>query len=357
MALLAALVVIRVILYPRTQTDEPASATALALDLSAFKHDHPSIGNLVRWDGQIVVQSDAFYTLDLERAAASVLQLPGAKEIVSLASQEPARPLALCRDADGLFLLVKREAKWQRRELPEAIRKSDRHYKVAADPTAVVLIGGGPTIVRLNAAASEPAEIPLVPKPLRPEPLAGPGGPSHCLLAAGKLYAGVDMGEWGGGLWAVDIQSGRIKRVPLRGGEDLPVTGLAIGPDGRVWALEGSAHLIFRRGAVSFLSDSGWQLFCNSTEDRIKNWNLPPADLHAFSFDKSGRLYVLSGKLGLARYEDGAWTRLTPGWPDYFGVASLLLPGDGKAVIATYDAGIMLFDLKSREIRRIALKR
>jgi hypothetical protein len=165
------------------------------------------------------------------------------------------------------------------------------------------------------------------------------------------------MGEWDGGLWAIEIRSGKIERVPLRGGgKALPVTGLGTGPDGRVWVLEGLAHGLLY-GAVSFQSDNRWELFCNSAEGGLKTWNLPPADLCAFSFDKAGRLYVLSGKLGLARYENGAWTRLTPGWPDYFGVRSLLLPGDGKAVIATSNAGIMVFDLDSREIRRIALKR
>jgi hypothetical protein len=167
---------------------------------------------------------------------------------------------------------------------------------------------------------------------------------------------GFDAGEFGGGLRVIDLQTGQEEQVPFRSGSGWPVRCLKAAPDGRVWALEGVAHGTVRWGAIHVRSGDAWELHCSSTEGELANWDLPPASLDALAFDADARLYVLSGNLGLARYEGGAWTRLTPGWPDFFYVQSLLVTPGGVAVIGAGDQGIMLLNLQSGEIRRIAFK-
>ncbi len=192
--------------------------------------------------------------------------------------------------------------------------------------------------------------------PPPPQALARPGVPNHRLLAGGRLYMGFDHGEFGGGLWSVDIKTGEAEQVQFRGGQGWPVRCLKASPDGRVWSVEGLVHGILRKGALHVGAGVNWELYCNSTEGEFANWDLPPASLDALAFDADGRLYVLSGSLGLARYDDGTWTRLTPGWPEHFYVHTLLATPSGVAVVGTYDAGILLLDLRSGAIRRIALK-
>jgi hypothetical protein len=318
---------------------------------AAFPRDQPALSSLEEWDDRIVARADRFYSLDVDRATATPLQLPGARDIVCLASRGSGKPVALCRDEGGLFLLARQDGRWERRELPEAVRRSDAYHQVAADPTAVVVISRQRGLVRLDADARDPVEL-LPP----PEALTRAGAARHRLLSDGRLYLGFDHGEFGGGLWGVDVKSGEAEPVRFRGGEGRPVRCLKAGPDGRVWALEGLAHLGLRWGALHVRAGRTWQTYCNSTAGELVNWNLPPAALDALAFDAAGRLYVLSGSLGLARYDGGAWTRLTPDWPAYFHVQSLLVTPSGVAVVGTYDAGILLLDLRSGKIRRIALK-
>jgi hypothetical protein len=326
-------------------------------DLSTFAEDQPGIGRILEWDGDIVVEADRFYTLDLRRLSAAPLELPDVKSIVDLASRGQDRPLALCRDDSGLFLLFRRRGRWQRRNFPANLCANPENCRLVVDPTEMVLVGGrGPEIVRLSPDATVAVKLETRPTLVPPSGRIWLGAPQHCHLDRGRLYIGFDYGEFGGGLWSVDIQSGHTEKIHHFTEFDTPVKGLANDRDGRLWAMEGLAHLGLAIGSLSFRSDDGWKLFRNSTKGQLVNWNLQPSDFEAFTFDDAGRLYVLSGATGLSRYDDGTWTRLTPDWPDPFHCSSVLITPTGTAVIGTRRAGIMLFDTVSGEVRRIALR-
>jgi hypothetical protein len=124
-------------------------------------------------------------------------------------------------------------------------------------------------------------------------------------------------------------------------------------PDGKVWAVEGLAHLGLREGILDVYDGKEWTAFCCSSKGKMSNWNLGPASLDSVAFDREGRVYVLSGHFGLTRYEGGNWTRLTPGWPRFQYVSSLHLTASGVAVIGMYDAGVLLVDLQSNQSRRV----
>jgi hypothetical protein len=120
--------------------------------------------------------------------------------------------------------------------------------------------------------------------------------------------------------------------------------------------VEGLAHLGAREGALHTYDGRTWKTFCDSSEDRLANWNLPPTSLEAIAFDAKGRPCVLSGYLGLLCRDGGKWIRLTPDWPGHQYLSSLQLTPAGVAVIGTYDAGVLLLNIQSKEVRRVTLR-
>jgi hypothetical protein len=306
-----------------------------------------SVYRLLEWDGQVVFQIVGFYTLDPSTATASPLRLPGAEKIWDLASQGPGRPLALCEEKGGLFLLGRRDGNWSRRELPQSMRLSTEQPVLLAADSRVAVVIGTKGLARFESG-SGPAELVQWPSP--PDFLVK-RFPKHRLLVDGDLYLGEEAGEFGGGLNRIDIRTGASERI--FGG--WPVNSLAIGLDGSVWESEGLAHLTIRKGRIHVNSKGDWTEFCvsGSSTGRDTNWDLPPTSFGALAIDSIGRPTVLSEELGLVRYESGKWSRLTPDWPGFVYVTSLLLTSDDQAIVGTYDAGVMLLDLRSGKVRRV----
>jgi hypothetical protein len=84
-------------------------------------------------------------------------------------------------------------------------------------------------------------------------------------------------------------------------------------------------------------------------------WDLPLATFDALAFDERGQLHVLTVDLGVVRRDGERWTRLTPGRPeDGIGVSGLAVRG-GTLVIATYDAGVLLWDVATGKARQVEL--
>jgi len=91
--------------------------------------------------------------------------------------------------------------------------------------------------------------------------------------------------------------------------------------------------------------------------DHKANWPFGPTDFNSIGFDQKNRLYLLTGSYGVVRFESGKWTRLTPDWPDYVYLSSLLIAPDGKGIIGTYDAGVLLWDFETQKIDRVVIDR
>src|SRR5262249_34494118 len=126
------------------------------------------------------------------------------------------------------------------------------------------------------------------------------------------------------------------------------------GPDGAVWVVQGHTRGGVREGVV-WASDGGrWPAVCRTSEGDADG--RPPAGLNAVAFDVAGRPYLASRHRGLLQREAGRWTRLTPGWPDYRPVTALHITPAGVAVLGTLDAGVLLFNLQTKAIRRVALR-
>jgi hypothetical protein len=136
------------------------------------------------------------------------------------------------------------------------------------------------------------------------------------------------------------------------------------GPDGAAWATTGLAHLGGVMGAVSRLDVAGWKVVTKVEgsravrgEENVRvhlGWDLPLASFDAASFDEEGRLHVLTGQLGVVRRDGERWTQLTPAWPERVYATGLVVRG-ALLVIATFDAGVVLWDVSTGKARRVAL--
>jgi hypothetical protein len=353
---LLVLAVVLVLGCQRTAEGPGALAVPPTMDASLFTRNQPPVRRVFEWDGQVVVESNdglvgefsRYFSLDVEKGVAAPITFPGAEAVLGFKGKGQA--LALCRGKADLFLLARQGEGWARQDLPEEIRVASDPPILCADADSVVLLGNQKAFWRKGAGWES--------VPFAKRPGSRPGDEmgwvlNHALLAKEKVYLGFDRGEWGGDLLALDLKTGAWEQPPLASGGGWPVRDLKLGPGETVWAVEGLAHLGVRHGKLNVFDGNEWKVFCCSSEGKMSNWNLDPASLDSVGFDGEGRVYVLSGCLGVARYEGGNWTQLTPGWPSFQYVSSLHITASGVAVIGMYDAGVLLVDLRSNQARRV----
>jgi hypothetical protein len=63
---------------------------------------------------------------------------------------------------------------------------------------------------------------------------------------------------------------------------------------------------------------------------------------------------LLTAQLGVVRRDGARWTQLTPGWPEHAYVSGLAVRGR-LLLIATFDAGVLIWDVESGKARRVVL--
>jgi hypothetical protein len=318
-------------------------------DATVFQRDQPRLRRLLQWDGKVIIEADRLYSLDVKRGMVFPLVIPGAQEIIGLANGKDGQALALCRSGDELCLLAKKDGKCTRQRLPDKVRQSANQWVLCADRHSVVLLSKG-QLFRFGRGRWE--QVQLKPRPETPG-LNPNAEPTRIILAGEKLFLGYDEGEWGGGLLMLDVKSGEWDKILLN---YLPVRDIQVAPDESVWMVEGLAHLGWHQGVLHTYDGKVWKVFCESSKGAISHWNLPPTSLDAVSFDANGRPYILSGDIGLARHDGREWTLLTPAWPKYLYVSSLLVLTPRMVVIGTYDAGVMLVNVQADKVKRVVLR-
>jgi hypothetical protein len=357
---------------PRPTAVAPASVKTAAAPPSAsapppgriepgtFDRGQPTNEGLVRWDGAIVVRTAPLRRLDVAGGRTEALAIPGAAEILGVATWRGV-PVALCRADGERYLAIKDGARFVRRELSPALRREPPEGALpvppvlAADTEAMVVLDGR-VVHRFDGLVWQ--ERTIVERNPRPHRM---GMPTDVLLDGRSLYLGYDRGEWGGALVVVDIESGNSDIAPAGiHGHDLPLRDLALAPDGRLWVVRGLAHLGVDQGELGVLDGGMMTTVAASSGKRagpVRHFALASSAFDAVAFDASGRTLLLTGRHGVLRREGEGWTQLTRGWPekDYVYVQDLEVEREWL-VIATYDAGVLLWNLRSGEVRRVALQ-
>jgi hypothetical protein len=333
---------------PPSAPQTPAPV-ALGLDLGGLARDQPPNGGLMRWGGDLVVRTSHPRRIDLASMTSSPLAIDGADQVLGL-STWAGKPVALVIKNKERYLAVKDGA---RVDLPPALRpvattsKLELPLSLAADGTWLALHQRGTLHVYDGKAWRE---LPIIGIPEGPATMGLIA--TDTLLHRGKLYLAFDRGEWGGALYAVDLTTGKAEAQP---GPDLPLRDLTLSPTGELWAVRGLAHLSLLEGDLRELSGTQWKLHAAS-EPGAGAALLPKTSLDALAFDGAGAPVLLSGAQGLLRRApSGAWEPLLTGWPRFVYVQDLEL-SEGRAVIATDDAGLVVVDLATGKAGRVVLK-
>jgi hypothetical protein len=338
---------------PGLDVDVPLVPPSPAL----FVRDQFSLRGLRTWDGALVAMGDRRgggpYQIDLadrlERARVVPLDLPHTERVLDVATLGET-PVALVRTRGALALMFHRGNSWSIEPVPEPARARNDVILAAGQDALVLLQPGQLHVLRAGSWKSMSIE-------------SAPGrGSSHVLVTRDRVLMGFDAGEWGGALVSLDLATGASTPYPVTD----PVTDLVAGPDGTPWAVMGLAHMGLVKGTLSRLDASAWTVVAkvdgfeghggkHEVNERV-GWSLPLASFDAAAFDEQGRLHVLTGELGVVRRDGEHWTQLTPGWPDFVYVRGLAVRG-ALLVIATFDAGVVLWDTSTGKARRLEVNR
>ena len=329
-----------------------------------LQQDQPRIHRLFAWGDQLIVHADGFYALDIARARLERVTLPGSVSILDLAAIDARRAAILSRDASGLYLLQGSLQSAARIEVSEALRHSQKVLRVFAS-SATVGVWGGDTlfIERGGHNVFRALQLPVSPVSMGGLPLSmsEPLASDPVLVTDSTLFVGYDRGEWGGALFSTNLSTGQVESLGIK----FPVTDLKIDPAGRLWLTGGLAHGCRRSGYVWRRADRVWSTILatdnhcrENVSEGLAPWPLPVDPIESIAFDRAGVPYVLSGRLGVVRYDAGAWTPVAPFWPSQEPVAvrGLQILSDSTFVIATRDGGVLLWKPGDPTVRRITVR-
>jgi hypothetical protein len=362
-ALLAAACGVRPARPPPTEAACPPNVRA-AHPLPQFAHDQPWLREIRAWDGGLVAIGDnGVHRIDLgPEPRASKLRISGATWVRDVAMQRDL-PIALVEVDAKNALAVRRGGAWTIEPIPEPARAAE-WITLTASSRSVALLHQGWLHVREEGATTWKSRAVDVP-PLR-ETLRG-REPYRAFRApeGSQVFFTWNQGEWGCALAAIDLRDGTWVEYELI---RCPVRGMRFDSLARPWLVEDRAHLDSREGTLIRI-DASSRLTAlaavagSGSDAKIRRrWELPLASFDGLAFDERGRLHILSSDIGVARrdppdvpFEDGCWTWLTPAWPKDQEVQDLVVHGS-TLVIATFDAGIVLWDVERGTARRLTLE-
>jgi hypothetical protein len=170
------------------------------------------------------------------------------------------------------------------------------------------------------------------------------------LLFGEKLFVGIDRGEFGGGIWYLDLDTAeRDWRKFDRG----PAGSFAVGSDGTLWCSGGLMHMSEAYAGLYYYDGLVWQTLF---EESGSIGEISPlfgrrSSINAICFDPDGSiLYLLAPDAGIFRKEGDRIVpvvHLPEGNNSTEYATGLLVDKDETFYVADYDAGILVFNKDS----------
>ena len=309
----------------------------------AFVRDQPAFARPTRWNGSWIVRSDRSYVISIDDGTLKPLG-NDALDVVLEVAESHARHLMLGVKDDKLKL-VRLEADKTAIDvpLPDFVVQHPAQCELAATESSCLLLGSS-----LYSCALPDAHWAETPLDRTLWNRAGvPCVPRAMAVHDARLYVAIDHGEWGGGLWSIDLKTGKQSLVE---NDSDPATGLATSDDGRLWATWGQAHMNARQGTLRVLEHGKWKIVVRSdgsTLERKADW---PADAFLAVACNKDRVFVTTRTLGVFELADKSWSRFTIDWASDLRATGLGVDGD-TVIITTYDAGVVLWNLRTAEHR------
>lgn len=317
-----------------------------------FERNQPQIKQIFEWNKKVIVEAGGiFYKLDINTATAKPIFCPGDRQLVSLTSKGE-QDLALCKDLRGYYLFSYSGKDWDILNTPKDLNLLTYSSIFIADKHSMVFLSEK-FIFKKSDSDWEKISISQAFKSFS-NLLA-----ERYLLFENNLYIGHDKGEWGGGLVCLDITTGKSKIISEQKEESLgtPIRDLKIDPSGKLWIVEGLAHLGISNGTISMYDGEKVEIFASNTfhnKGNFVNWPFEATAFDCLSFSNQIP-YLLTGSLGLLEYKNRKWKRLTLNWPNFTNVSSLYMLNKDTAIIGLYDAGVLIWHRGSNNFKRITL--
>src|SRR5262249_5751116 len=152
-----------------------------------LKRDQPVGQAVFTWNGQIVVQADRFYTLDIVAAKAAPLRIANYPVILGLAMMGK-RPASLCRNLHRTILRIGEGQDVQEIAVPKELGRVKKHrLKVGADASSFVAIDDH----RIYCYRQKQWKVWKMPFHARS---LYQGRPDHLLVHGAMVYIGYDQG-------------------------------------------------------------------------------------------------------------------------------------------------------------------
>lgn len=314
------------------------------------------MAGFTRFGSALVVRSSPPLVLDVDAGTAKPVEVPGLTTVFSVGGDSV--PVAAGLRDGGVVIRRQRAGEWTDLALPAALTalRGTMSVSVSASGERVAALwwSSDGTTYAAGLTVFDGAKWRDV---VVPETPAGKL-PVHAVWAHTRWLFGYARGEWGGSLWELE-SSGAMKRVgPPR---DLPVNGIVPLADGRVLVGQGLAHLGGLSAEVGLLDPKGlWTVVARGDGYEPKKnvaWPLAADSVEGVAVDPGGAMFALTGSQGVVRLSASGATKAIPGWPtEHLHGSGLAIEGD-HLVIGTFDSGVLVWTLSTKQLRRIPIPR
>ena len=323
-----------------------------------FSHirDQPVLQGLLRWQGGWVAAGNQLFTIDVHKKSAAPLEHSGLDAVLDVAEASATALVFGTKGQQAKLVVTNSSVPEVEIPLPVEVLSDPSRWRLAAAGEKVVLISNNLTF-SCKVPDYKWSPVRMSQKLMSQELWRAKDRANllkSILICDAQVFVAVDQGEWGGGLWSVELTTGTVSLVEK---DSNPATGLALDDKGRVWATWGLAHKMIRQGTLRVLEGDNWRLVSrtdNLDKTRQKNWSLPSTSFNSVTVEQ-GRIFVLTGTLGVVELVNGSWQQRAIGWSDHQYVTALAMQDD-MALIATYNAGVVVWNLCSGEMGALRLR-